>query len=62
MNRDGVIIKLRRRLNGCSQKDLAAQFKISPAFLCDVLRGYREPSVRILKPLGLQRVVIYKPL
>ncbi len=43
-----------------SQKAWAEAIGISSAFLSDVLGGGREPSPAILKPLGLERVVIYR--
>jgi transcriptional regulator with XRE-family HTH domain len=43
-----------------SQKKLAEQLKISPAYLGDVLHGRREPGKAILDALKLKRVVNYE--
>jgi len=34
---------------------------ISPAYVSDVIQGRREPGEKILKALGLKRVVSYVP-
>jgi predicted transcriptional regulator len=62
MDRQGVITKLRRRLRGTTQQQVADDLGISQSLLCDVLRGYREPTDRLLAPLGLRKVVTYRPL
>ncbi len=62
MDIDGVLTKLRRRINGTSQRQVAADIGISPQLLCDILRGYRRPNEMVLNHLGLQEVVTYKPL
>lgn len=33
---------------------------VSPTFVGDVLKGYKQPSDAVLKPLGLRRVVTYE--
>lgn len=33
---------------------------VSPQFLCDVLHTRREPTDRILKPLGMRRRTVYE--
>jgi transcriptional regulator with XRE-family HTH domain len=43
-----------------SQKQLAEQFKISPAYLNDVLNERREPGKSILDALGIKKVVSYE--
>lgn len=43
-----------------TQKDLAAKMGISSAFLCDILRGNREPQGKVLDYLHLDRVVTYR--
>lgn len=42
------------------QKAWADQIKVSPTFLSEVIRGDRAPSQRILEPLGLKRVTVYR--
>jgi len=34
---------------------------VSPAYVSDVIQGRREPGEKILKALGLKRVVSYVP-
>lgn len=34
---------------------------ISPAYVSDVIQGRREPGEKILKALGLKRIVSYVP-
>lgn len=34
--------------------------KVSPTFVWDVLKGYKQPSGAVLKPLGLRRAVSYE--
>jgi hypothetical protein len=43
-----------------SWKAVAECLGVSPAYLCDVLHGRREPGAGILAPLGLERVVFYR--
>jgi transcriptional regulator with XRE-family HTH domain len=43
-----------------SQRALAEQLGVSQPFLNDVLKGNREPSAKLLEPLGLVRVVEYR--
>ncbi len=38
-----------------SQKELAKQLGVSPAFLSEVLRGGRKPSPKLLAALGLKK-------
>lgn len=45
-----------------SAKAWAASQGLSPQYVSEVLSGRREPSVRILAPLGLQRVTIIAPI
>ena len=43
-----------------SQKAFAARLGISEQYLTDILKRRREPGEKILKPLGLRRVVTYE--
>jgi hypothetical protein len=43
-----------------SQKAWADRHGVSQAYLCDVLRGNREPGESILAAMGLVRVVAYR--
>ncbi len=51
---------LRERIAKTSQRAVAAELEVSPAYLCDVLAGRRDPGKSILKGLGLRRVVRYE--
>lgn len=33
---------------------------VSPAYLCDVMNGRREPGDKILRALGWKRVITYR--
>lgn len=56
------IAELRRRLAKKTQKALAIELGVSQAYLNDVLQGRREAGEKLLKPLGIARVVIHKRL
>lgn len=43
-----------------SQKDLAQQLGIAPSYLSDVMAGKREPGDKIIRQLGLKKVVVYE--
>lgn len=59
MNTNQVLNLIRGRIGNGTQAEVAKLWGVSPAYLCDVLRGHREPGERILKPLGLKREVRY---
>jgi plasmid maintenance system antidote protein VapI len=42
-----------------TQRDAAAKLGITPQRLSDLLSGRRTPTERVLKVLGLQRVMLY---
>ena len=42
------------------QGAFAASIGISPQYLCDLLMARREPTDRILNPLGFRRRTIYE--
>lgn len=46
----------------CNQAQLAEQIGVSTPFLNDVLHGKREPSGKVVEFLGLERVVMYRPV
>lgn len=61
MNTDTVLKILRRRIVELgSQTALAAELRVSDAYLSDVLRGRKEPGAKILEPLGLEKVINYQ--
>ena len=43
-----------------SQDAAAKRLGISPQYLCDVLRGRREPGKKLLDALGYRRLVVYE--
>lgn len=51
---------LKTRLKGRTQKALADELGVSPAYLSDILRGKRDPGPQVLGALGLERVVAYQ--
>jgi transcriptional regulator with XRE-family HTH domain len=54
-------IPIRKRLESMSQKDLAEELGVSAAYLNDILFHRRQPGKKILKALGLKRVILYVP-
>lgn len=42
-----------------SQQAAARSLRISPQYLCDVLKGRREISAELARRLGYKRVVVY---
>ena len=60
MNTDTLRSRLARRAEEVgSQKALASELGVSQAYLCDVMKGRKEPGPLLLAGLGLQRVVSY---
>jgi Helix-turn-helix len=53
------MIKIGVRVNG-SQKAFAKRVGISEQYLSDILKGRREPGVKLLDYFGLERVVGYR--
>lgn len=45
-----------------SQRELAKRLGVSAPFIGDVLLGKREPAPKMLKALGLRRVVTFERL
>ncbi len=43
-----------------SQRNLAKRLGVSAPFIGDVLLGKREPAAKMLKALGLRRVVTFE--
>ena len=46
--------------NAGSQRALAKELGISEAFLTDVLRYRRNPGEKLLKALGLRKIILYE--
>lgn len=45
-----------------SQRQCAKRWGVSPQYLSEVLGGSRGIGDKLLKGLGLERVVVYRPL
>ncbi len=60
LTRDHVIAEIQRRLEGRTQRDLAADLGISQQYLNGILLGKQDPGPTVLKKLGLERVILYK--
>lgn len=61
MNAEQVRAKLTARAAAMgSQKALAAEIGVSPAFLSEIITGHREPCGKPVEYLGLERVVEYR--
>jgi transcriptional regulator with XRE-family HTH domain len=54
------IAMLAARTEKLSQAEVAAQLGISASYLCDLLKGRREPAKKVCDALGLERVVSYR--
>lgn len=59
MTTEQVLNLIRGRIGNGRQVEIAKLWGISPSYLCDVLKGQREPGEKILKPLGLERKINY---
>ena len=45
---------------GCTQEEYAAMRGISPSHLSHILAGRHEPGEKLLKDMGMKRVVYYE--
>lgn len=55
------IKEIRRRIAiAGSQRKFAREIGISDAYLCDLLKGNRSPSDRILHAIGMEKVIEYR--
>ncbi len=43
-----------------SQRALARQWEVAPAYITDLLHGLRDPGPKILEAMGYERVVTYR--
>jgi len=51
---------LKRRLDGMTQAALAEELGIKPAYLSDILNFRRDPGPKVLRALGLTKIVTYQ--
>jgi hypothetical protein len=62
MDQDDLVELLWKKVGVAgSQKAVAAEIGVTQGFLGDVLHGRRLPGKKILKSLGLVRIVTYEP-
>ncbi len=43
-----------------NQYQWATKFKLSPAYVCDVLKGRRAPGPALCTALGIRRIIRYE--
>lgn len=55
-----MVEALRARTKKSTQRQVAAELELSPAFVCDVLSGRREVTKVLARKLGYRRVVIFQ--
>jgi hypothetical protein len=61
LTRDDLILLIRLEITKArSQRNLARQWDVSPAYITDLLRGLRDPGPKILQAMGLERVTLYR--
>lgn len=53
---------LKRLCENGNQKSLAKQLRVSPQYLCDVLKGRRAVTKRFAEQLGFRRTIVYEPM
>lgn len=51
---------LQTRVDRTSQTVVAEELQLSVQYLCDVLKRRRKPGPKVLKALGLERLVVYR--
>lgn len=59
---DDVRAQIRASIGYGTAQDFALAIGVSPQYLCDVLLGRKEPGDKILRGIGLVRVVEYEPI
>lgn len=61
ITRDELIDLIRVAVKSAgSQRALARQWEVAPAYITDLLHGLRDPGPKILDALGYERVVLYQ--
>ena len=55
-----VLQELRQQVALSSQKDVAAKYRVSPQFICDVLKKRRPVSSDLAKAMGYTRVAKFE--
>lgn len=59
MTEEELVTMLCHRIDQSSQKDVARGLGISPQYLCDIIHYRRAPGVKVLKALGLRKIILY---
>lgn len=54
----GVLVAAIEKAGGAS--NWAKSAHVSPAYVGDILKGFREPGPAILNALGIERVMMYR--
>lgn len=54
------VMMLRQRTKDRTRSAVAADLKIQPSYLSDILNGRRGPGPQVLRALGVERVVSYR--
>ena len=55
-----MIETLKSRVRQSSQRKVAEELKLSPAFVCDVLKGRREVTERLARRMGFKRIIRFE--
>lgn len=57
-----IIELVRERIGNRTQSAFAKQIGIGESYLCDILKGRREPGPTFLEAMELRKVVTYEPI
>ncbi len=60
MDDEDVWYMIVKKLNDKTQKEVAEELGVSPAYLNDYLHFRREPGPKLLEALGLRKVITYQ--
>jgi predicted transcriptional regulator len=55
-----IVQLLRNAVKMRSQREVADDLGLSPAFVCDVLKGRREVTERLARKMGYRKVVEFE--
>lgn len=55
-----LVQTLRLRARKTSQVQVAKELGLSPAFICDVLKGRREVTERLARKMGYRKIVEFE--
>jgi hypothetical protein len=61
ITRDELIDLIRTAVKAAgSQRALARQWDVAPAYITDLLHGLRDPGPKVLEAMGYERIVVYR--